>query len=329
MAIASQTAADERMPAVKTQGPRAVAGAGGWRTALAFWTMAGPLVLGLLIFTFTPIVWGFLVSLHESRGNINLEGFVGLENYQSMLSNPEFIKSLGIVIRFAIFIVPTTYIFSLFLAVLVNNASFGKGFFRSVFFIPMAISYVIASMIWRMSIFNGLPYGLANYFTYVAFHAKPIAWIGTADPPWYWLVLVSVRLWLQVGFYMVLFIAAMQDIPSELYEAAQVDGAESRWTLFWSITFPLIRNTSIFVLLINIIHAFNAFAEFFNVLGGTYATGGLLNLCRPPLVYLYQVAMSQQEYGRGTAGAFILAALIIVATLIQARISGGLGKEAY
>jgi multiple sugar transport system permease protein len=245
-----------------------------------------------------------------------------------MLSNPEFVRSLGIVLQFAVFIVPTTYLFSLFLAVLVQNASFGKGFFRSVFFIPTAISYVIASMIWRMSIFNGLPYGLANAVLWL-FRLDPVAWIGTKQPPWYWLVLVSVRLWLQVGFYMIVFVAGMQSVPVELYEAARVDGAESKWTLFWRITFPLLRNTSIFILLINIIHAFNAFAEFFNVLGGTYATGGLLSLARPPLVYLYQVAMSQQEYGRGTAGAFILAAVIISATLIQAKISGGLGKEEY
>jgi len=298
------------------------------RTTLEFWGMAGPLVLGLLIFTFVPLIWGFMISLHDSRGTINLAKFVGFENYQYLLANPEFLKSLGVVIQFAIFIVPTTFALSLFLAVLVDNAAFAKGFFRSVFFVPTAISYVIASMIWRMSIFNGLPYGLANAFLWI-FEVAPISWIGTVKPPWYWLVLVTVRLWLQVGFYMILFIAGMQSIPAELYEAARVDGAASKWTLFWRITFPLLRNTSVFVLLINIIHAFNAFAEFFNILGGTFATGGLLSLARPPLVYLYQIALSSQEYGRGTAGAFILAALIILATLIQTRISGGLGKESY
>jgi multiple sugar transport system permease protein len=298
------------------------------RTALEFWGMAGPLVLGLVVFTFIPIIWGFLISLHDSRGNINLTTFIGLKNYVDILGNPEFIKSLGVVIRFAVFIVPTTFAVSLFLAVLVQNAAFGRGFFRSVFFIPTAISFVIASMIWRMSIFNGLPYGLANAFLWV-FGIDSISWINTVRPPWFWLVLVTVRLWLQVGFYMILFVASMQSIPGELYEAAKVDGAESQWTLFWRITFPLLRNTSIFVLLINIIHAFNAFAEFFNILGGTFATGGLLSLARPPLVYLYQIALSSQEYGRGTAGAFILAALIISATLIQNKVAGGLGKEKF
>ena len=318
MAVASQTAAPPRGARKNLQ------------TALSFWGMVGPLALGLVIFTYLPIIWGFLLSIYDSRGTVKLTKFVGLANYQAMLSSPEFLQSLVTVVQFAIFIVPTTYAVSLFLAVLVQNAPFAKGFFRSVFFIPTAISYVIASMIWRMSIFNGVPSGLMNQIIYVLFKLDPITWIGTPNPPWYWLVLVTVRLWLQVGFYMIVFIAGMQAIPAELYEAARVDGAESKWTLFWRITFPLLRNTSIFILLINIIHAFNAFAEFFNILGGTYASNtGLLSMARPPLIYLYQVAMSQQDYGRGTAGAFILAVIIIGATLIQNRASGGFGKEEY
>jgi multiple sugar transport system permease protein len=292
--------------------------------------MVGPLVLGLIAFSYIPIIWGFLLSVFDSRGTVELTTFVGLENYKAMLTNPEFIKSLGTVVVFAIFIVPTTFALSLFLAVLVQNAPYGKGFFRTVFFIPTAISYVIASMIWRMSLFNGVPSGLANQVIWGLFEHDPITWIGTPQPPWYWLVLVTVRLWLQVGFYMIVFIAGMQAINPDLYEAAQVDGAQSKWTLFWKITFPLLRNTSIFVLLINIIHAFNAFAEFFNILGGTYASGGgLLAMARPPLVYLYQVAMSQQDYGRGTAGAFILAVIIIGATLLQNRLAGGFGTGEY
>jgi multiple sugar transport system permease protein len=292
--------------------------------------MVGPLVIGLIAFTYIPIVWGFLLSIFDSRGTVKLTRFVGLENYIAMLTNPEFLKSLWTVVLFAIFIVPTTFALSLFLAVLVQNAPFGKGFFRTVFFIPTAISYVIASMIWRMSIFNGVPSGLANQVIWGLFEHDPITWIGTPSPPWYWLVLVTVRLWLQVGFYMIVFIAGMQAIPPDLYEAAEVDGAQSKWTLFWKITFPLLRNTSIFVLLINIIHAFNAFAEFFNILGGTYAgSQGLLAMARPPLVYLYQIAMADQDYGRGTAGAFILAVIIIGATLLQNRIAGGFGKGEY
>ncbi len=294
--------------------------------ALAFWLMAGPLVLGLLVFTFLPIGWGLALSLTDARGSIAIKDFVGLTNYKYILSDPAYLKSLVTVTVFAIFIVPTTYGVSLFLAVLVQNVSFGKGIFRTVFFIPTAVSYVVASLIWRMSIFNGLPYGFANAVLWV-FGVDPIAWIGTPHPPWYWLVLVTVRLWLQVGFYMVLFIAAMQDIPPELYEAARVDGANTKWTVFRYITFPLLRNTSVFVILMNTIHAFNAFDEFYNILGGTFASTGNVVLARPPLIYLYQIAMSDLLYGRAMAGSFVLAVLLISATFIGNKLVGGLGKD--
>ena len=307
-------------------GGQAQAGTRRREVALSFWLMTGPLVLGLLVFTFLPILWGFAVSLYSSRNTISLDQWVGLANYRQIITDPEYIRALITVTIFALFIVPTTYLFSLMLAVLVQNAAFGKGFFRSVFFIPTAISYVIASLIWRVSIFNGLAYGFANAIIWL-FGVEPIAWIGTPRPPWYWLVLITVRLWLQVGFYMIVFIAAMQDIPRELYEAARVDGAASRWTLFRHITFPLLRNTSIFVILMNIIHAFNAFDEFYNILGGTFASSGNVVLARPPLVYLYQIAMADQIYGRAMAGSFILAVLLIVATIAGNRIVGGLGRE--
>jgi multiple sugar transport system permease protein len=298
-----------------------------WRTKLSFWAMVGPMLLGVLVFSYGPLVWGLLVSLFESRMRVDLKNFVGLANYQYVLTNAAFLQSLVTVVVFAAFIVPTTYVLAMLLAVLVQNASFGKGFFRSVFFMPTAISYVVASLIWRMSLFNGLPYGVMNQITWVLFKMDAIAWIGLAHPPVYWLVLVSVRLWLQLGFQMILIIAAMQDIPVELYEAARVDGAESQWQLFRNITFPLLRNMSVFLILFNIIHAFNAFAEFFNILGGTMSSAGMISLARPPLVWLFQVAMSEQRYGVASAGGFVVGVLIIVVTVLQTRLSGGLGRE--
>ena len=135
-------------------------------------------------------------------------------------------------------------------------------------------------------------------------------------------MLVTVRLWIQVGFYMIIFIAGLQEIPQDLYEAAAVDGARSGWRTFRDITLPMLRNTSISVLVLSIIAAFQAFDEFINILGGTAATVGNIALARPPLVYLYQVALGGQDYGRGAAGAFILTAIIIAVTLIQGRILG-------
>ena len=288
----------------------------------AFLLFVAPMVLGLMVFTFIPIGWGVLISFSEARNTISIGEWVGFENYRAMLGNPEFRRSLRTILIFAVFIVPLTFFFSLMLAMLVNSAGFGKTFFRSVFFIPTAISYVIASIVWKMGIFNGGAFGFANMVWYwIDENAPVVAWIGETDPPYYWLVLVSVRLWLQVGFYMIIFIAGLQEIDQTLYEAAQVDGASLGWRTFWTITFPLLRNTSIAVLMLNFIAAFQAFDEFVNILGGV-ASAGNISLARPPLVYLYQVAIGQQDYGRGSAGALILTAIIIAVTLIQGRLFG-------
>jgi multiple sugar transport system permease protein len=294
------------------------------RDTRAFIAFVAPMVIGILIFVYIPIIWGLFISFFQARATFSPQQFVGLDNYTTLLSDTEFIRSLTTVTLFAVFIVPTTVIFSLTLAVVINSIKWGKGFFRTVFFIPTACSYVVASLIWRMSIFNGLPYSPANQIVINLFNMRKIAWIGTANPPYYWLVLVTVRLWLQVGFYMIIFLAGLQEISPELYEAARVDGASKGWQTFWYITLPGLRNTLISVLLLNLIAAFQAFDEFYNVLsgGGTGSTSGNINLARTPLIYLYQTAFGGRDYGKGAAGAFILTALIILFTVVQGRLFG-------
>lgn len=286
------------------------------KTTLAFWCFVGPLLIGLLVFFFIPIIWSVVLSVSNARSTLSPQGFVGLANYQAMLTDPNFMQSLGTFLVFALFIVPLTFICALALALLVKSIHFAQGFFRLVFFLPAACSYVLASVIWKVSIFNGTSYGLANQ-ALALFHIAPIEWVFTSTPPWYWLVLVTVRLWLQIGLYMIIFIAGLQDIPRELYEAAAVDGASGGWQTFRYITFPGLRNVSISILLLNVIAAFQAFDEFFNIM-----SNGNSILARPPLVYIYQVAMTDGNFGYGSAGAIILTIIIVCFTLLQARFLG-------
>jgi multiple sugar transport system permease protein len=211
--------------------------------------------------------------------------------------------------------VPLTFILSLALALLVNQVKIARAFFRSVFFLPTACSYVVASLIWRLSIFNGVRFGLAN--TILGwFGIDNIAWLSTVSPPWYWLPIVTVRLWLQLGFYMILFIAGLQRISPTLYEAAYVDGAKPGWQVFRYITLPQLRATSVAVLILNLIAAYQAFDEFYNLIGN-------VNYARPPLVYLYGISLGAiQDLGHGSAGALILAVIIMIVTLLQSRIFG-------
>lgn len=295
------------------------------RDAFAFWAFVGPLVLGLLVFVYIPIVWGFILSFFRARNTVLPTQFVGFGNYLELFGDARFLDSLWMAILFAIFIVPVTYFVSLSLAVLVDSAGMSSGIFRTIFFIPTACSYVVASLIWKMTLFNGLPSGFANNLLWFFGGINPIAWINTINPPFFWLVLITVRLWLQSGFYMIIFLAGLQEIPKSLYEAAAVDGAQRGWQTFSRITFPMLRNTSISVVMLLFIEAFQAFDEFRNILATGGASGTQI-LARPPLVYLYNIAFQDQNYGRGAAGAFVVAALIITVTIIQGRL-GGFGKR--
>jgi len=291
-----------------------------WSAWRAFLVLTVPLVAGLLIFKYVAMAWGLLLSFSNARGTIAVGDWVGLDNYRTLFTDPRFRDSLVLIVIFTAIIVPLTFAFSLGLAVLVNRLRGGRALFRTTFFLPAAVSYVVASLVWKMSLFSGLPSGVANSLTGL-FGREPSAWIATVDPPLYWIVLITVRLWLQVGLYMILFLAGIQDIPGELYEAARVDGASGEWRLFKHITFPLLRNTSVAVTLLLVINAFQAFDEFYNLLS-TGLAGGPGPDGRPPLVYLYDMALGQQNYGVGSAGAFVVTLLIVTVTLLQSRVVG-------
>lgn len=280
---------------------------------LWFAAFVAPFFIGLLLFVYVPIGWSAYLSLFEARNTVTPTRFVGLENYSYLLQDKLFLDSLATFAGFTVAIVPLTYVAALGLALLLHKLPWGQTFFRSVFFIPTAVSYVVAAMIWRFGFFSGARFGLLNSGLQ-AIGAESINWLGGTDN-WYWVALVSVRLWLQTGFYMILFIAGINKIPPETYEAASLDGA-SGWSMLRWITLPQLRATSVAVLMLLIINAFQAFDEFYNMLGslGAYPPYG-----RPPLVHLYLIAFGggQQDLGVGGAGTMILTALIVIFGLLQ------------
>ncbi|MFF4155883.1 carbohydrate ABC transporter permease [Streptomyces sp. NPDC001678] len=286
---------------------------------LWFWVFVGPFAAGLALFTYVPLLWSVWLSFFDAHNTVSPTDFVGLDNYATVLGDPAFRSSLLTFVVFTAFIVPATYALSLGLALAVNRLRVAQAFFRSVFFLPAACSYVVAALVWKLSVFNGVRFGLANTVL-DWFGADPVAWLATTDPPWYWLVVVTVRLWLQTGFYMVLFLAGLQRIPVRLYEAAALDGARPGWQTFRHITFPALRATSVAVILLLVINSFQAFDEFYNLLSDAR---GYPPYARPPLVHLYYLALGQgQDLGLGSAGAVVLALVIAVVTIVQARWAG-------
>jgi multiple sugar transport system permease protein len=291
-------------------------------STLWFWVFVGPFMLGLTLFIYVPILWSVYLSFFSAYNTVAPTEFVGLQNYLDMLGDPSFRSSLWTFLVFAAFIVPTTYVLSLGTAVLVARTKFMQAFFRSVFFLPTACSYVVASLVWKMSIFSGSSAGMINQGLR-AIGQDPVLWLSVTNPPWYWLVIVTVRIWLQLGFYMILFIAGLQRISPVLYEAAAIDGANG-WQIFRWITLPQLRATSTAVILLLVINAFQAFDEFFNIMS---TMGNYPPYARPPLVYLYYVALgSGQDFGHGSAGAIILTLIIAIVAVVQGRVMG-LGRD--
>ncbi len=298
----------------------------GWGRRLAgeqnrnlwFWLFVGPFFAGLVLFVIVPIAWSLYLSFHEARGVITPTKMVGFDNYVEMLRDPAFRDSLWTFVVFAAIIVPVTFALALLLAVLVSRTKAMQAFFRSVFFLPTACSYVVAALIWRSAIFSGNPSNLANTVMR-NFGEAARAWIERPHPPWYWLVITSARLWLQLGFYMILFLAGLQRISPTLYEAGAIDGA-SAWQTFRYITFPQLRPTNVAVVLLLLINAFQAFDEFLNILG---KQNGYPPYARPPLVYLYYVALKDGNYGRGSAGAAILTVIIALVAIVSSRFARG------
>lgn len=321
-AISDTTARSERVgrPAAKPRGPAPARGRGADRRAWgAFALLIAPTLIGLGVFKYVAIGWSFLLSLSDAHGTIALGHWVGLDNYRQLLSDAAFRASLTQILLFTVFIVPVTFAASLGLALLVNRVRRGRGVLRTAFLIPTAVSYVAASLLWKMCLFNGLPAGIANTIG-GWFGMEAVPWLQTTSPPLYWIVVVTLRLWLQVGFYMVLFLAGLQAIPKETYEAAAMDGATGP-SLLRRITLPMLRNTSVAVLMLQFIAAFQAFDEFYNLFNSGLSGTGAAPV-KTPLVYLYDTAMNAQNYGLGSAGAFVLTALIVGVTLLQGRITG-------
>ena len=280
---------------------------------LWFLVFVAPFFVGLTVFVYVPVLWSAYLSFFEAKNTITPTRFVGLDNYASLLGDELFMNSLAVFVVFSLVIVPLTYVCSLGLALLLNDLKWGQAFFRSVFFIPSAVSYVVAAIIWRLVFFNNARFGMLNSLIR-SWGGDSVNWLGGGNNL-YWIALVSVRLWLQVGFYMILIIAGLQRIPVDTYEAAAIDGA-SGWRVIRYITLPQLRATSVAVIMLLLINAFQAFDEFYNMLGtiGSYPPYG-----RPPLVHLYLISFGggQQNLGLGGAGTMILASIIVLFSLAQ------------
>lgn len=280
------------------------------RTGLAF---ISPWIVGFLVFTAWPIVYSFYLSLTD-YDVLNDPTFVGVENYRRMAEDPQVRLALWNTLQYTVLQVPLYVLVALALALLLHQAGRAKGFFRTAFFVPKMTPPVAVGVL-LLLLFNG-EYGLVNKMLAVVGIDGP-SW--TTDPLWIKPGLALVSLW-GVGSAVVILLAALQDVPLELYDAARVDGA-GWWRRTRAVTLPMISGALFFVTVVNTIAAFQMFTEaysaFFGAGNSTYSNDAALFY----VIYLFREGFEELHMGYASALAWLLFVVIMVVTAIQLLVS--------
>lgn len=272
-----------------------------WGYAFVFPTMLGLIVLNFYPF-FNTIYQSFCKTGDFGKGNV----FVGLANYQQVITRGETWQSLWNTIKYAIIEVPLGIVIALLLAVLLNKKIAGRSVYRTIFFLPMVCAPAAVAMVWKW-LYN-TQFGLLNNI----FHTK-VAWIS--DPKIAWISIGIIGVWSIIGYNMVLFIGGLQEIPGDYYEAASIDGATGI-RAFFNITLPLLSPTTFFIVQTRIIGALTIFDLMFMVMDKT-------NVALPKvqsIVYLfYQYAFTNGNKGYGATLVMVLVIFIMIITYILQR----------
>ncbi len=284
--------------------------------ALSAYAMLLPDVAGLLIFLFIPIVSAFVVSLHSWNG-LRPMVYTGAENYRQLLGDQVFWRSLLTTVRYAVLYVPAVFIISFALALLVNGIKGRKQqVFRTLLFIPFAISTVVAALAWSF-IYDPMRGYLNGFLGLFGIPGQPfLGSMGQALPS-----VAIVGIWLVIGYYMVIFLAAIKDIPPAYFEAAEIDGANA-WQKLVYITFPSVRDTSLFVAIVTTIGSFQVFDQI-----QVMTRGGPAAATNVTVYYIFRQAFEISQLGYASATAFILFLIIMTLTLVQLRVFGATRQQ--
>ena len=277
------------------------------------WLFLTPAMGAILLFFFLPILAAFVMSFTDfdiySLGDWSRARFVGLQNYLDLLRNPLFWKALRNTLYFVLIGGPLSIGVSLGTAMLLNSKMVRyKGLFRLAYFTPVVTTLVAVAVVWRY-IYHPR-FGLMNYLLGLV-GVQPIDWLG--DPVWAMPALIILAVWKNFGYNMIIFIAGLQNIPEELYEAARIDGA-SAWQQFRTITLPMLAPTTLFVGIITMIGYFQFFAEPYIM-----TQGGPLNSTLSIVLLMYREGFRTWEMGYSAAIAFVLFLIVFLGTLIQMR----------
>lgn len=268
-----------------------------------------PFLIIYLCFWIYPIIRGFITSFTSGNFGVSAD-FAGLENYKTMLTDDKFWSSLGNTFYFIVISTPLIVILGLIFALIVNSKLKGTVFLRSVYFIPYMLSISVIASIWKFMLQNET--GLIAEILKQLDSSIQISWLGSWGMGW--LSILIVTIWWTVGFNMILFLAGLQEIPDELYEAAEMDGA-SAWAKFRYITLPSLRGVTSLVVLFQIIASFKLFGQTYLITNGGPGTA-----TTPIVHYIYQIAFRQWDMGYASAVSFVLLIIIAIVSIIHFKV---------
>lgn len=271
------------------------------------WLFILPTMLGLIILNIVPMVQSFYQTFFKTgdfgKGNV----FIGFDNYAKLFSDGEVWRALFNTFKYALIEVPFSVVIALILAVLLNRKLRGRTIYRAIFFLPMVAAPAAVAMVWRW-LYNS-KFGLINNL----FHIK-VEWVS--NPSIAWISIGIIGVWSIIGYNMVLFLAGLQEIPGDYYEAAEIDGASGP-AMFFNITVPLLSPTVFFVLVTRIIGSLQVFDLIYMVMD---RNNPALQKTESIVYLFYQYSFVNNNKGYGSTIVMLLLAVIMVITVIQMKL---------
>lgn len=265
------------------------------------WLLVLPAAALLTLFTFLPIVASILQSFYSKERPRRPSQFVGFDNYEAMIADPVFWKALTNNFVYVLGTVPTSIAIAVAMALIVNSRIGGKGLLRMAYFTPTVMPMIAVANIW---IFFFTPdYGLLER-ALAPFGLAGNNWLGSSDSAMICVILVAI--WKEAGFFMIFYLAALQQISPDLYEAAAIEGA-NRWTTFWRITVPLLMPTTLFVVVNALVNAFRVVDQIV-----VMTNGGPNNATSVLLFRLYEVGFKYFDTGVAAAMTVVLLGVMAV-----------------
>ena len=273
---------------------------------MGYWFVL-PYIVFFLTFVAYPLIFSFVLLFNRWNIVTPME-WVGLKNFSRLLNDPLFVKALGNTVTFLLIHIPLQVVFALLLAVLLNSRIKFRGLFRAIYFLPVVVSGVVVTILWQQ--LYSFDYGVLNSLL-ISFGLNPIPWI--VDSAWAMPSIAIMATWKNVGIYIVLFLAGLQNIPGELYEAASLDGA-SRMRKFYHITLPMLNPTMIVIVILSTIGGFSLFIEPYVLTGG-----GPMQSTLSAMLYIYNQAFYFGHMGYAATLGVVFALIILLVVLVQRK----------